>query len=173
MCRAAVETTYLDVRRLIGNAVAIFMRRYGGSFEDHMADASLWFMDAYRKWDGSRSSFVTYVRGYIYWQLLEKQRQYMHANRRIDREVIYLDELVGPTPPAFDLGSWLGGLSDEARTVARLVFETPMDIHHALAVRGSDSAGQYRTAIRRYLKDLGWSAAMIAASFSEIRRALR
>ena len=74
----------------------------------------------------------------------------------------------------FDLDRFASELSDDARTVAKLVCDPPTDIKlTAHAGYGLNSPTSIKKALIEFLGDLGWTARRIGESFREIGEALR
>lgn len=176
---AAITQTYYDVENLIFDTAHKFSKRYSMDFEDVHSRANELFVDAYNRYVAwraqygyDRAPFPFYVRFYIIKQLLEDMRTRMLREGYLPRRFDYDLEEEMVSDSGFDIDECLARLSENARLVARLVWDTPIHIRTAL-VGTAKRPGQYRRAIREYLRDgMGWSHRMITDSFNEIRMVL-
>lgn len=171
----AITTTFEDVEKLILYMVHRHWRHHNrkDNFEELVHEANYWFMLAYHKHDVKRSSFVTTVAYYVSKGLQRlKQRRAIEAAR--SPILVTTDELdrIGVQPAPFSLDEFAEGLSKDALIVLGLVFEPPVDVIVDIAIRGGDTPTRHRSAIRLFLKYLGWSRNRIAAAFTEIQQAL-
>lgn len=172
----AITATYYDVENLLHATVHKFILRYGGDFDDLRSRANELFVDAYnlfldarRRRGYDRAPFPYYVRYYLFHQLLEDMRTRMLREGYLPRRFDYDLEEAVVADAGFDIDECLARLSENARLVARLVWDTPIDIRTAVAGTAK-RPGIYRRAIREYLRDgLGWSHRAITDSFNELR----
>lgn len=74
--------------------------------------------------------------------------------------------------PSRQFWEFLDGLSEDARTVAKLITEEPFELSLAIAERGKPTRTRVLSAVREVLRELGWSTGRISQSFEEIREAL-
>jgi hypothetical protein len=73
----------------------------------------------------------------------------------------------------FWLDEWLATLSADARQVAMMVFEPPFTIHVRVAeLGGYETPEAFRSGVREYLRDGGWTKERIEAAFQEIKERL-
>jgi len=160
----AFATTYEDVEPLIRSTVRRFVRRYGGSFDQCMEHASLIYVKAYRRFDPSQAKFSTYLVNAIWYELLEVRRRYACKHR--DTTFVDADIDILAAPARFDLAAFIEELSDDARQVVKIVFET--------AWQFEPSPYEIRRHIVAYLSQpaIGWTSKHIKRTFAEIRDAL-
>ena len=152
----ALWTSYEDVRLLVYQTCHAFARRHGGEFDELLSAAHEHFVAAHAAYDPTRAKYTTWVRNAVWWGLLEDART---AGRLTGRTAPYTHDL--PDEPGFDLGAFLGGLSADARTVARLALEAERR-----------TSRDRRRAVLDFLHDIKWTAERIAESFGELREAL-
>jgi DNA-directed RNA polymerase specialized sigma24 family protein len=147
------------------------------------------FLTAYSDFDGS-CPFSNWLRQMIVYRLLDCVRNRCQENGRRKPEPndsvsgIPVWSLTGdgrdrsnPVDEVPDVRStWriselLDELGDDARTVVKLVVETPAELAAVVQGKG-DQPRNYRSSVRNYLAELGWTAVRVAESFNEIRHAL-
>lgn len=152
---------------VVRGTVGAFVRRYGGRFDDLLADASVYYMRAFESYTGD-VNLEAHLRRWVWYGLFDEYRTRVRrsvAHREVGGEV--LDTLVD-TMHCLD---WTEGLSEDAATAVRLVLDAPADLL-AMAKGKGDQPRNWRSSLRDYLGRLGWTAARITESFEEIRDAL-
>lgn len=153
----ACWTGYEDVQPMIHRTCESFQQRKGGRISEQNEEAIDHFLKAHAAYDPSRAGYTTWIWWGIWHGLMESQRT---AARRAARyEGAIPDDL--PDRTGFDLRGFLSDLSHDAATVARL----------ALEASNRDCRSKRRSVVE-FLGSIGWTAARIAESFSEIREAL-
>ncbi len=166
----ASAETYGDVEKLIYRLAWKAVRRYGGEFDDYVSAANEAFAEAYASYDASRgASFPTW----LWWKVKGTISGEVHQSKLQERTVasgedIDLDVLPGRS--RFDLDVFKSELSYDARQVVTMVVESPHEIWDLL--HHQDIGSCVRGGLTRRLRDVGWTVARIAESFSEIREAL-
>lgn len=167
----AASETYADVQEKLDKLSYAFVRQYGGNYEDVRADANLYYLRASELYNPGQGSFEQWVCHRVWLNLLEVVRVQAKRNARLPRSAVELGTLADRR---FDMVEFLDELSDDARTVVRLLFVGNRDVALAEIQRGGlkPKPHQTRNAIREYLRDVGWGAGRILESFQEIRKAL-
>lgn len=198
---SAVESVYADLGELIAGTARKFADRYSQDREECLADANLFFLQAYHTFDPARGRLVPRVRMVIWNRLLDKLRlkasryelrlqgrmacrasmsdRDFHRTLRDDADacgqasVEDLYAVPAPPEPTFDRDGFFASLSADARTVAELVLGGPAELRAALAESPHPSEpGTVRAAVRRFLGAAGWTGARIGEAFAEIGGAL-
>ena len=163
-----VAETYKDVEKLIYSTVWQVVRRYGGHFDDLLSEANQVFLEAYESFDGS-SSFTNWLRFNVWWRLVDVQRS---THRERSRYVPVEDvDIAERTRSDWRMQDMIEELTEDAALVVKLVVETPAELEQVYRAKGGE-ARNLRSSIRQYLIEMGWTAARIAESFVEVRRAL-
>lgn len=162
----AMVETYEDVERLIYQLVHRFNQRYGGDFRELLSDANLAFMRAYKSYDPSKGQFttllVTSVQRLLFRTLknrIKYQQRYgttLDEHRTISRDV-----------EEFDFDCFVSNMSADAKFVVRLITHSPPELAAVANGKGGEPRN-WRSSIKGYLRDLGWSANQITESFTEI-----
>jgi hypothetical protein len=167
--RKNAEETYLEVENLIRKEVWRITKKFGGDYDELLAEANVIFMAAWDSYDlNCGTQFTTWLVNQIRWGLTEQVRNRIRAGKRFSR--VDAEQLSG------GYRNWkpsdlLDELGEDARLVASLVIDTPADIAWIYERKGGQ-ARNLRSTIRDYLADLGWSTMRIAESFREVARAL-
>lgn len=166
----ALETTYEDVRRLVYNTACTFQNVHGGELDELVGEANLLFMEAYRTFDADEGSFSSWVRLKI-WRGLQSSGRKIASRNTHRTELDFA--IVPDADPSFDYRSFLKELSRDARRVARLVVDPPVDVRLSAACRkGLDNPDSKRRAVVEFLGHVGWGVDRITRSFQEIAEAL-
>ncbi len=172
----AVETTYGDVEKMIFKICHKFRRRYGGDFNELVARGNELFMRSYRKYNPEDGSFTTYLWLRVWGGLMDDLRGKLRKERRLTEVNHPLENVAQLEPSDWDVPTFLKGLSGDAKVVVMLTLTAPKDIPHAMMMKsvercnGKPSA--YRTHIKEYLLDMGWTFGRITESFKEVGQAL-
>ena len=167
--RRNAEETYLEVENLIRREVWRICKKWGGDFEELMAEGQVVFMaafDSYRPDCGAQ--FTTWLVNQVRWNLTDQVRERFRTGKRFE-----------PADEQQSAGSYrtwnpadlLDELGEDARLVAGLVIDTPAAIAWIYERKGGQPR-TLRSTIRDYLADLGWTTVRIAESFREVARAL-
>ena len=173
----AISDTYDDVERLILSTCHRFQRRFGGDFDDLASEANFAFLRAYETFDESKGfEFSTYLVTVI-WNRLTDLSYYEDRRKGIRGMSIdceneegnrYSGLIEDKSVAKFAREEFYEHLSADAQMVARLTLDSPKEIADIAMAKGNEDRN-WRSTIRNYLYDLGWSAGRIAESFNEIR----
>lgn len=175
LSRMAAEETYKDVQNMLDNVVHKVIARFGGDYQEQRAEANLIFMEVFHSpnFDPEKAQFSSWVVTKVWYGLLERMRNNVLRSKR----TIYVSEGIENTPSrpslTFDKEEFLSHLSDDGKVAASALLSPPLDVSIAIKQRGENETPQrVRSAIKEFLKDLGWSMKRITESFSEIYKAL-
>lgn len=163
-----IDETYQDVKRLIFKVCNDFMRRNGGDFEELVSTANEVYMDAHQTWKPGSAPFTHYLCICIYRRLIGDWKK----GRRL--KVVSLTEPEGGQQQVVDrhrefgLSEFVEGLSDEAKYIVQLVFSPPEDLGKMIDRKGGKLL-HYSSTIKSYLRDIGWSRAVIRDAWMEIQ----
>lgn len=177
LARWAATAVYEDVAvGSIYSTVQSFVKRsgYTGDVDELRSYAHELFMEAVHdnRFDPSKSKFGTFVRNKIWFGLKERQRREIGRNNLIRRSGLDVATVADADQKTFTLDDL--DLSEDAKTVIRLVLEEPIDFRMALGKKRTETASPatYRAAAKEVLQDLGWTISRITETFNEIREAL-
>jgi hypothetical protein len=167
--RLAAEETFQDTEGLIVSTINDFHVRYGGDRDEQRSKALELFCLTRRSYDREVAEFTTYLRFRIWKGLLEELRTTIGRDRRLTRVYTDLDQV--ELPSEFDLDEFCSRLTPAATAVVKLLFDPPLDMVVELGGRdwGGVPGTRIRSALTRYLKDLGLKSGMIRDIFTEIR----
>lgn len=169
----AFAVTFQDAAPTIMDTCLDFARKYGGEVDEYFSVGCMTFVKAYLgdTFDHTKSSFKTWIRTKVWFQLLDDMRTRLGRNNRLPRVDADLDK--HPTQEgSFDLDEFLETLSEDAQTVIQLVVDTPPAFALEVYVRGEFTPGNVLRSLRIFLRDLGWASARIVEAFEEVRQAL-
>lgn len=157
--------TYEESEEQIHATVRRFVRRHGtsgGSFEDLLADAQYWFMEAYGRWDPEgRRTWTQELHYWLWFGMIDDARARLRMNYGISNE---------PHAPPPGLADDYA-LGYDADYVVALVLDPPLDLGQAVQAKGGQSRN-WRSSLRAYLRQQGWSSDRVNAAFKEIQEAL-
>jgi len=185
--KSAVSDVYDDCRGIIMQIAGRFSRSYGTDYQETLAAANLYFLEAYHTFEPDRGTLLEQRVGhYVRQRLLDAYR--VQASRhaalpRLDVESLPpertdrnsgIDAVAGCRDPRyFSLDEFGGQLSDSARTVLGLLFDSPPDLDAQIRSEREPSPLKIRKHLRRYcMEQLRWAAAQVRDAFLEIREAL-
>jgi hypothetical protein len=163
--KEVMAETYEDVKMLIYKTVHGFIKRYGGDFDELMAEANYSFVRNTPKHDESKGPYIAYVKFSIWNDLLSLQR----ASRRHCHSE--LNDNTSSTVSPSRIPEIIEDLPSDAKFVALLVLEAPEELATMMLNEGGRPRGA-RRAIKQYLSNLGWTAEQVKRSFEEIGEAL-
>jgi hypothetical protein len=150
-----------------------FKERYGADYDELLSEADTIFMRAVRTHNPERR-FTNWL-GFLLMKLwMENMRRRAMRNTRLPCVWKDMSRVRQPVQPSFDILGLLDQLSDDAKTVVKLVIEPSPNIDLNVAERGGkDTPRNVRCAVKEHLRDLKWTWKRIRESFQEIERALR
>lgn len=159
----AISTTFTDTEKLIYGTVKDFVAKNGGSVDELVGEAGICFMKAYNSYDYSKAKFSTWVHIKVWRHLQEIQRVQLRRESRVTFEELDENRHVSRM---FNLSDFLDQLSEDARLVCSVVFDTPWQTQ--------PEPKQIRELLRLYFGQpaVGWPMARISDTFAEIRAVL-
>lgn len=181
-----VAETYNDVEKLIYHICYLFQRRNGGDFEELVSEANLTYMKVYESWEPDKGSkFSTYLATCIYRRLLdvasyEWRRNCIRTGVTSESSDAHHSTCFAVPIDGIDLkddyqefneDSLFEGFSSDARLVINLVLDAPKDLLDTVRSKGGEIRN-WRSTIKEFLSDMGWTAKQITESFNEVRSVL-
>lgn len=157
---------YEDYEGLIRKYAASFSRTTGLPLEELMAEGRLYFAKALKKWNPERGKFSTVLVWYlrtelINWAQVEGRRTFEVLSDPTTMESVGIDYTVRTVL----LNDALKRLSDDAQSVARIIFTTPREISNALRTSGDGSALKQ---VSGWLRRQGWNDTRIVDAYMEL-----
>jgi DNA-directed RNA polymerase specialized sigma24 family protein len=183
----AITETYLEVEKLIFDTVHRFIRLYGGDFEEYVAESNVVYMKVYEAFDPERGAFSTLLVTSIWNRLIDVSYDRSEAMKVHGASLDAakddggsLAEMVADHRPAnFNLEEFASDLTEDAKSVLRMVLKSPKefgphlsDMIEEVAMGKGGENRNWRSTIRNYLWEVGWSVERISKTFSEIGAAL-
>jgi len=154
---------YEDYKNLIYKLAHKFNSSTGIEFDELVGWGNLKFVECQKNYDPTMASFGTY----LHWQI---QGLFLEISRKQNKWIIQDDyEIQEPMNPEKYLffKEIISGLSNDAKEVCSIIFETPMDLINM--IMGLDQPrGVNRHQIQKYLRKQGWSYCRISGTFQEI-----
>ena len=133
------------------------------------SQADLIYMGTLQSHNWSRGKFSTHLVNSIWYGLLDSMRSERDKPKTTSSEKA-LNSLQDRPHPVFDVPEFLGELTEDAKTVAKVALESPSEMIGICATR--KGAVRARGLLFDYFERLGWTLSRIAESFSEIGRVL-
>lgn len=165
---------YDSVKKLIYAEVARHYRRHGRDWDALLSEANWIYTRCVATYDPAKGALTTLLTTSIRRRLstFTRRQQKMESLDQCDANGQPFGESIEQQVRAsFDGDSFCAQLSDDARTVARLVCRAPDEVHSAVFARGPRRSA-WRTELAAFLRDLGWDSRRITNSFSEISAVL-
>lgn len=173
--RLAIRT-YPLVDDLLWKLVFKFVRKHGGDRDEVRQNAEYQFVQAIHKYEPRRGPIENWIKFFVYRELQSDDRTERRRAHLLPRSKdVVLEDLPGDELSLSPLEDLLCRLGEDAATIVRLVFETPKQVEEDIKRRDETkgvSPTNIRTALRSYLRGVGWAASRISESFGEIRAAL-
>jgi len=165
---------YEDVSKMIYSQVHKFARRYGGDVEDLIGEAHLAYARGHKAYmDGgeklqSRVPYHTVIRRWVWYEMFDAMRVRVKRGKNVKVGLMGdTDKDYEARSTTFNKDEFYDGLTEDAATVARLVLEPPAEIEKTVVAKGGDPRN-YKSTVRSYLADAGWSNARVSAAFEEL-----
>jgi hypothetical protein len=170
-----ISETFKDVERLMYDVAIRFHAKYGGEFSDWISEGHEIFMKAYGRYDYAKGPFDKWFSFFLNKLFMERVRRLAMRDARIHRVPnVNLDEYIPQSKKSFNVGAFLRDLSNDGKTLAMLVLDTPADIKLTILEynRNVSLRDKILNGIREFLTDLGWSEDRIYDSYDEVSEAL-
>jgi len=169
IARDAATETYKDTEDLIRSVVWQIQRRFGGSFDNLMAEANLIFMKSFYSHNKHKASFTTWLYNRLWNGLIDIKRiEYKRVN------CIWIENC--PEPKVESKESFLDllwDLSSDAKIVVTLVLDPPEKLQKDISYKHASNPKYFRGALRRHLHiSLGWTMRRVQETFQEITEVL-
>ncbi len=163
------------------NMHASFLQRYGWDYDELFAMASLYFVEAYHKFEPDRGNsqdepahirFALWMTYYIDRALRDKIRtQAKRATKLKPTLPEELGKLYCKPSLDFNVELFLRGMGRDSQTLVRIVLSMPGELIEMAEERGGQPRN-YRKALRTILLNAGWCSTHITGCFTEIAQAL-
>ena len=151
-----------------------FHNKYGGDWDEWESEGHEIFMKAYTRYEADKGSFITWFTFFLNRLFMEKVRRQAMRNARLHRVDYELTMLPVKPKKSFDISRFLVELSEDARTVAMLVLDSPNDIKLCMKQQHRNILPRDKmlNSIQEFLSDIGWSSDRIFDSYDEVTEAL-
>ena len=171
-----INEAFALVEGLLFDQVHKFHLRYGGDRDDLIGEAHEAFMKGHAEFITGKTNggkaikdpYATSIRRWIWFEMFDRMRSRIKANDAT--EAIGDRDFALDTTEDFNVNDW--GLGEDALRVVKLLLEPPRSIRIP-AERKGGSPRNYRSTLREWLTDRGWTATRINGAFAEIKHALR
>lgn len=168
LSKVPITETFFEVKNLVYLLVMGFYNTYKFDYDLCVAEGFYGFLQAYDTYNPNEGSFTTWVHLKISRRLndllrirIKEAKRFISLSEKHDKPKEVIDK--------FNPEEWLQSLSRDARKVARLVLDKPIEIRWYLAKFGLISSGNWKQALRMVLRESGWNDHRIKKSFNEIR----
>jgi hypothetical protein len=166
----SMTETFEDVKLLIYRTVHKFARQHNVPFEELLGPAHFCFVRSYHKFKPKRGAKLS---TWVCWVTQKHLLTYLSKTRKHRGHAELNEELVGYCPPDTFVGDFCSELSDDARTVALLLLDGGGELGALMRMEKATTKTSVLRCLHEHLEDIGWAAPRIAASFNEIRNALK
>lgn len=164
---ATREQNYVDVSRLVNKLAWNYVKTHGGDFDEVLAQANEAYVMAAASYVPEKSRFTTWVYQQVWFRLRKIRRG--RSVRTVELTEEALEQREAKT-------NWLeclmAEISDDARTVVRVLVESPTDVLKALFGARPCGVKARKKLLRHMRREHGWSIARVLSAFSEIKEAL-
>lgn len=174
--QSACEETFLELEQILEKAVRSFILKHGMSlsryYDEMYSDALVSFMDAYEHYTAANHTgtmpFVQYLRWVIKVRLIDHIVR--PGKKKADREErsINTEDL---SSRDFNLQDMLDSLSSDGQKLTKMILDSPRELATIIADKGAKPI-DYRTTIRKHLREIGWTAKRIRQTFLEVKEVL-
>jgi len=161
--RDAMTETYLDVQGLIYDTCHKFNKVFNGDIEEYISIANTVFIKAYQTHNPNISKFTTWLRRCIWGKLFDYTRKEIKDYKRNCSERVAKDTNF-TTTYFIDL---LDELDDDAKDIVHMIFDMPALLKE-MTIENNCTMLSFKSTLRKYLKNIGWTADTINKSFQEI-----
>lgn len=160
--------TYEDVKKLIYGIIHNHQKKYGGDFEELLAECNLSFIGCYNSYKPEKARFSTYVYWCTKMTLLESVRKAGRHSRVKMMETEDMKDFI-KRKSKYDRLTHLKDLSDDASLVAESILNPSLDIKVTLKNLGvMHTPKRMHYSVRVFLEELGWDEERIEKAFLEI-----
>ena len=167
----AAAEAYGTTENILHSLTRKFVERYGGDHSEILSECHVAFMGACSSYDPDRGAkFSTWCQLKVAKGLLTHLRNMARRHARFPTEEVWLEEV--PERENTPIMKRLQELSDDARTVAALVIDSPYELRCLIAGEGRKTPKRVRHWLGSFLGGIGWTTARIAESFAEIAEAV-
>lgn len=189
----AVDLTYVEVSPILNKVSMNHCRMYGGDYENIRANANTHFLSAYHEYD-YRGTFEPYLVWFVRNRLINEFKSELSLKAR-DQSYVREESYESS---GFILSDFLEGLNPDAARLVRVAFQlqggdqqqggrakppvnkggsrTKVHVNKGgIRAKPLVNRGRPKTAlsaIKEYMRDVGWSLTRITAAVQEIREAL-
>jgi hypothetical protein len=168
---------FQDVEDLIYKTTHKFRAKFGGEFEELKSRAFFHFMRAHdsyventSEWVRTKSThkkicFTTWVQNVVYRGLIDDFRKDQKVKR------IRPEDLQERHTDSSGLCELMADVHEDSKTIINLILETPMELTSLITHEGG-SIKHVKTALTKYLQNMGWEMERIATSYNRIETVL-
>ena len=173
--------TYYDVVKYLNKLTKTYVQKYRIPWHDAKSEVDLAFAESRKTFD-RRTKFITWVAFNANNRLMDLVRKRVHDCRHapvpfVEEESREPGELGFDGEPVeprfFCVEFFCEGLSKDARTVVKLLMDSPPDVVVYATRKGRATPTRVRHGLRKVLEGMSWSDGRISGAFKEIRRALQ
>ena len=169
----ALTETHLDMQNLIYKIVWRFKNRYGGEFEQLLAQANLLFVLAYDSHNKNKAGFSTWIHHCLITGLLDFKKLINQENKytRILQfsTINHLQESSYQQSYFFEL---LDELGEDSKQIIKLILNPPAELMEIIFEKDKYNPRTFKAELGFYLFSLGWTGRRIKESFNEIREVI-
>ena len=175
--KAVVADVFEDMKPTIDRIAARFAKRFGQDFEECRDIAYFHFIEVYHGFDPTRGTRIEQRLNVILWnRLLDGFRNDIRRSKYMKRADVDLEFLDHTDPEPFDQDDFCTELTEDARTVVSLLFDTPRELLDMIQQENpsfENPGAPVRRCLFRYSNSvLGWAASRVRNAFRELEESL-
>ena len=171
-----------ESRELCDRTIRGFIKRHGGDYDDYASRSNDLFLDAYETYyvtDAANyvarrqlTTWDTWLRRWWWSGFADMVRSVARRKVRVTCCELNPNALTYTDEPEFELATFMGELSEDARAVVGLSLAPPPELASVAAGKGG-SPRNFRSTLRQHLRAVGWAAERITETFDEIGTVLQ
>lgn len=169
-----ITDTFNEVKKFIELLVLSFYNKYHFDYDLCIAEGFYGFLQAYDTYNPNKGTAFT---TWLHLKVNKRLKCLLYQRIKESQRFVSLTEAHDTgkeETEKFNPEEWLKTLSLDAQEVVKLVLEKPIDIVWFLnKYKARYGGGQWRPALRAFLRECEWSESRIQQAFSEIRGSFR
>ena len=168
------EKTFRELETMLEGAIRSFIYKHrmnmARHYDEMYSDALSSFMDAFEHYDENtgKMPFAQYLRFIVTHRLIDHIIR--PGKKRSDKESRVVNKK-DKAPREFQFQDLLDSLTPDGQELAKLIIDSPRELSILIANKGCRPI-DYRSTIRKHLREIGWTAKRIKQTFLEVKEVI-